>query len=923
MNVNVKEQLISIFGERVAFHDVERMLYSRDVGTIPGILFKFIKTKPDAIVQPETLEELRQLLRICKENKIPLIPRGAGTSSYGGTIPTAKGIVVDFCRMNKIIEINPTKETARVEPGVIWSQLEGELNDQGLALRLYPSSALSSTVGGWIANGGGIGIGSFKFGTLKDNLIEVAILTRDGIKRLSGSELDLVFGLAGTTGLIVEATLAVRRKEEEHIVLAAFSSSKEFQQTLMEIRKKNLDIWHIEFKNPKDIDLTREAIKEMKSYLSFFSKKISLMEYPENRFIAIFICLGNVNEVKEILKANKGELLSEEIAKKEWNERFHSIRYKILGPSLIASEFLIPVDNLSNLIEKINRLSNRIALKGIISNNGKQALVIAGLPANEQAFGFTIASSLSISLLEIARKLRGSPYSIGMYFTHYSKQYFGSKIPVIHKFKEEVDREHVLNPSKIFSDSRLKWLSLFIKLARFIPPKIAIHFAASKFEPKSNFNQFERDLIWSAFACTNCGYCRNVCSEFNAIQWEGSSPRGKLNFIREYFNGKLNLDERIADLFFVCTTCEQCNQICQAMLPLNEYWDLAARPMIWKKGYNPSLLFQGLVENILKYYNTAGISPEKRVEWMPLNARYSNSGEIGYWAGCLSSFNTKNIAENAIRILNLAGIEPVYLASDEWCCGAPAMLIGRIAEIMRIVEHNIKMMNERGIKKMIVSCPGCWLTLAHYYPIFAKKLNLSYDVEIEHITQTFENLIKKGKIEPRIHIDHKVTYHDPCHIGRAGGIFESPRNVLQSIPGLEFVEMKRNRENAACCGRHTIRFPSISGIITRERVREAEATGASLLVAACPSCEINFRLSARDTHSTLRIVDISDLLALSLGLRISELSELEKRIFETYDHKNRPKLEKEKERGKSLFAPHGEFYPALTAREKVEYAKRD
>ncbi|MEM2933876.1 MAG: FAD-binding and (Fe-S)-binding domain-containing protein [Methanocellales archaeon] len=916
MEESVKEQLISIFGERVAFHDIERVLYSRDVGTIPGIVFKGMKTKPDAIVQPESVQELMQLLKICANNKIPLTPRGAGTSAYGGAIPAAKGIAVDFCRMNKIIEVNAEKEFVRVEPGIIWSRLELELNEQGLTLRSYPSSAPSSTVGGWIANGGGIGIGSFKYGILKDNLIEVTVLTQDGIKKLSGNDLDLVFGMAGTTGLITEVTLAVRKQEEEHIVSAAFSSSKELQQVLMEISKKNLDIWHIEFRDPRDVNLTSEAIKNMKSYLSIFSKKEPLeVEFPENRFIATFISLKNTLELKEIIKVNNGELLSEEIAKKEWIERFHSMRFKILGPSLIVSEFLIPIENLSNLSEKINRLSNKIALKGIVSKEGK-ALIIAGLPANEQALGFAIASSLSISLLDIARKLNGSPYSIGMYLIDYSKQYLGPKISKIYKFKEEVDREGILNPGKIFPDARSKWLSLFIKLARFIPPEIAIHFATSNPKSKSNFDQFERDLIWSAFACTNCGYCRNVCSEFNAIHWESSTPRGKLNFLREYFNGKLNLDERIADLFFVCTTCEQCNQICQALLPLNEYWDLAARPAIWKEGYNPSFLFQGLVENILKYYNTAGIPPEERARWMPLDARYSNSGEIGYWAGCLSSFNTKNIAENAIRILNMADIEPVYLAADEWCCGAPAMLIGRITEIMRIVEHNIKMMNERGIKKMIVSCPGCWLTLAHYYPIFAKKLNLNYNVEIEHITQTFDSLIKRGKIEPKKKIDCKVTYHDPCHIGRAGGIFEPPRNILLSIPGLELVEMKRNRENAACCGRHTIRFPGISGIITRERVREAEATKASLLVGACPTCEINFRLSASDMHSALRIIDISDLLALSLGLQIHELSELEKRAFETYVQKHKPKLEKQKERGKSLFAPHAEFYPTLMKGER-------
>lgn len=151
---DVRKELLEIFNKRVAFHEIERMLYSSDVEPLPDIIKKLVTSNPDAVVQPSSTEELTALLDLCFKYGIPLVPRGAGTSWLGGCVPTKGGIVADFYRMNKIIEIDKEKRAVIVQPGTIWKNLETELRTQGLALRLYPSSAISSTVGGWIANGG-------------------------------------------------------------------------------------------------------------------------------------------------------------------------------------------------------------------------------------------------------------------------------------------------------------------------------------------------------------------------------------------------------------------------------------------------------------------------------------------------------------------------------------------------------------------------------------------------------------------------------------------------------------------------------------------------------------------------------------------------------------------------------------------------
>ena len=155
----VQKELVDIFGERVAFHEIERMLYSSDLGALPELARKQINTYPDAVVQPNSSDDLSALVNLAMKYRTPLISRGSGTAGYGGAVPIRGGIVVDFNRLNRVIEINEEKKTVTVEPGVVWKELEIELRSRSLALQLYPGSAISATVGGWIGNGGGVGIG--------------------------------------------------------------------------------------------------------------------------------------------------------------------------------------------------------------------------------------------------------------------------------------------------------------------------------------------------------------------------------------------------------------------------------------------------------------------------------------------------------------------------------------------------------------------------------------------------------------------------------------------------------------------------------------------------------------------------------------------------------------------------------------------
>ena len=200
-----QQYLSHTFGDRVKFDNTERKLYGHDIAAMPSIVGRFVgKTIPDAVVQPETEEQLVSLVRWAAEEKVPLTPRGKASSGYGGVLPIKQGVVVDFYRMNKVISVDPSSCTATVQSGVVWEKLDKQLAKDGLTLRLYPSSYPGSTVGGWLAQGGA-GIGSYEAGWFRNNVVSANVVLADGtIKTFSGDELELVADAEGITGFISE-----------------------------------------------------------------------------------------------------------------------------------------------------------------------------------------------------------------------------------------------------------------------------------------------------------------------------------------------------------------------------------------------------------------------------------------------------------------------------------------------------------------------------------------------------------------------------------------------------------------------------------------------------------------------------------------------------------------------------------------------
>lgn len=224
----------------------------------------------------------------------------------------------------------------------------------------------------------------------------------------------------------------------------------------------------------------------------------------------------------------------------------------------------------------------------------------------------------------------------------------------------------------------------------------------------------------------------------------------------------------------------------------------------------------------------------------------------------MATYRAKEIAKSTIELLRKANVDFKLLGKDEWCCGSVLLRTGNIETAKEIAKHNIQALNKAQTTQVLTSCAGCYRTLKKDYEEMFGKQNF----EVIHIVDFLGNLVDEGKLKfPEVKM--KVTYHDPCHLGRHTNIYDTPRKILNSIPGLELVEMARNKQNARCCGAGggvRSAFKELSDKMADERLREAEETGAEVLTSACPFCTFALRDAAKRNGSKIRVLDLPEFL---------------------------------------------------------------
>ncbi len=425
----------------------------------------------------------------------------------------------------------------------------------------------------------------------------------------------------------------------------------------------------------------------------------------------------------------------------------------------------------------------------------------------------------------------------------------------------------------------------------------------------SNLKDLE-DKIWR---CTACGTCKtaydygpppmagDICPAGTEFGFEGAlASKGKIAFARGILSGELPWDEELVEAIYQCTICAGCQNQCQLdhkpFIP--EIIESMRRKAV-EDGVGPMPLHKNLL-NSMKNYNNPYQGPRRvRTDWtrpfrktVPIKDINKDSAPILFYVGCTGAFNTaaRAVPTATASIFQKLGLDFGILGENEICCGSTAMRLGDAEEFKRVAEKNLEMFKwlheERGMNTIITSCAGCYRAIKKDYILSSDYQKMMAGIEVVHMADYLNKLHKEGKLEFKGELAWKVTYHDPCHTGRhlnkfiidedgsqqwkgayldvdqGECLYEQPRELLQAIPGIEMVEMKRNRANSFCCGGGggvMTGFGEWAAKNASLRMAEAAETGAQSVVSICPFCHFNLNEGAKRAGSDLKVHDLTEL----------------------------------------------------------------
>jgi Fe-S oxidoreductase len=344
--------------------------------------------------------------------------------------------------------------------------------------------------------------------------------------------------------------------------------------------------------------------------------------------------------------------------------------------------------------------------------------------------------------------------------------------------------------------------------------------------------------------CFQCGLCDVVCP------WNRVRRFSMRRIVREAAFGLTDIE---SEDIWLCSTCGRCPQQCPRDVRQIDS-GVALRRIATEYGVFPNTArpIRAVRGSLVGEGNPLNESRKNRANWAEgLGVKdFAEGMEILYFPGCYLSYDArlKKVARATASILNRAGVDFGILGAKENCCGESIRKAGDEEVFRRLARENIKTFIDHGVKKILVSSPHCYHTFKNEYPEF--RVNF----EVVHISQYLHQLIQTGRLELKKEYAKKITYHDPCYMGRHNGIYDEPRESLKLVPGLELREMPESRQDSLCCGggggriwMETAKGERFSDL----RLAQAIDAGAEVLVTSCPYCIANFE----DSRLTIGVAD--------------------------------------------------------------------
>jgi len=367
--------------------------------------------------------------------------------------------------------------------------------------------------------------------------------------------------------------------------------------------------------------------------------------------------------------------------------------------------------------------------------------------------------------------------------------------------------------------------------------------------------------------CSKCAMCRNmspwdmqskefkdICPSGTRFLFEAYFAPGKMEITRALLDNEIQYSDRLEHIIFACPLCGGCQAQCEEVNiinPLDVMQDLRKK---YVKAKGPIPAHAKFAKSIKELHNPYNEPHENRLDWLPKNITINEDAKIAYFVGCTSSYRREEIAKATVNVLNSLGLEFNILHPNEWCCGSPLFMTGQIDAGIKLMNHNLEAIKEKGIETLVFSCAGCYKTFKETYPQYVGDLNC----KVYHFTEFLVDYFRKKEIKLKA-FPKSITYHDPCHLGRHSKVYEAPREVLKQIPGIKLIEMERIKENAWCCGAGagvSSAYKDFAYWTASQRLKEAESTGAEILTTSCPFCITNFVEASKISNVSFEIIPL-------------------------------------------------------------------
>lgn len=390
-------------------------------------------------------------------------------------------------------------------------------------------------------------------------------------------------------------------------------------------------------------------------------------------------------------------------------------------------------------------------------------------------------------------------------------------------------------------------------------------------------NDYKISELIQSEACTKCCLCADVCPAVSATEDGQLSGVYRLSELRKLIRSRSGLLRRLfgrqapteeqlkkySETVYRCTLCGRCQQVCPSGILLRDLWFSLRQDLVHSQAYPEKV--DMIKENLEESYNVFAEDNEERGDWVedmpdaPEDLYIKDQAEVVYFTGCVSAYfpMAQKIPIALAQVLETAEVDFTLLGADERCCGFPMLGAGLREHFKDLAEHNIEAVRAKKARKVVFACPSCYLMWREHYHT---------DFELYHVTEFLDQLIQSRQLSLKP-LDITVTYHDPCDLGRGGHVYEAPRQVVRSIPGVKLVELANNRENCQCCGgggNLEMIDAELSGKIAKAKIDEVLQTGASTVVTACQQCVRTMNTYVRRNKIDLEVLDIVQLIQKAL-----------------------------------------------------------